>query len=129
MELVAARAESGIDTGQVGDPLAHSLDDGLDRARPHRFTTGSESAVSHAIGKEVADLEFAAESSVAVEVTEGAGDVEPLAPGLPSQESVGLGSASFRGVGCVPGVESSEEINEDCISGRRWSRVQGRGCG
>ena len=129
MELVAVRLESGIDTVQVGDPLAHSLGDGLDCARSYRFTTGAKALVAHAIGEEVADLELASVWRVAIDVIENAGDVESLAPGLPAEECVGLGGPSLMGVGIVPFVESSEEISEDCISGCRWSSVQGRGCG
>ena len=121
--------ESGIDMGQVGDPLAHRLEDGLDCARSHRLTTGSKASVSHAVGKEVAHLEFAACRVATVEVIEGAGDGELVAPGSPSLEGVGLGGANFRGVGRVPFVESSAEISEDCISERRGNSVQGSGCG
>ena len=115
--------------GQVGDPLAHCLEDGLDCARSHRFTTGSKSSVAHAVGQEVADLEFAAIRVVTVEVTEGAGDRELVTPGTPSLEGFGLGCANLRGVGLFPFVENSAEISEDCISERRVNSVQGSGCG
>lgn len=121
---------AGIWLTQFGYPLAHRQQGVRDCISSDRLTTfafGSpfpSLAVAEAKDHEVGELVFFAR-----DVVEARTDAKGAAEACPQPKDGVAGVDGLLGVGGGGDFESSPEIRVEAVSGRSWSRCQGRGCG
>jgi len=116
--------EAWIRDTQVGDPLAHCLKGGTNRAIAYRSVLLASLSVAEAEDKEVGNFPF-----LSMDVTEGRGMSEVLAEAGPDAEDLGLGLDAFGSLGNRGVLESNAEFSIELISSGRVSIFQGSGCG
>lgn len=124
MRFVGSGEKSRIWFTQVGDPLAHRLEGGTNRARSDRLVLLASKFVSVGEDEEVAYFGLLVRQS-----GEGSGVAVLLAEGLPDAEDLGLSLDSFDGFGSSGELQRSAEISLELISVGRCSSFQGVGCG
>jgi len=110
---------------QVGDPLAHRVECGLNCASAQREAGGGGTvSVSMGVGEDDRELVV-----VQLDRTEGWVQLEFVAELATICKDDVAGPIGFVGDGAVGGVESKAEVTDESISGRRWQSCQGRGKG
>ena len=125
MEPVSVRALlAGIESTQVGDPLAHGQERFLDCISPDRVIGLSVASVAEGEDEEASQLSF-----VVRDITEGRLAAKVAAEAGPVVEDGVLGTSGLGRGSCGGALQRSAKISLEETSLGSCSSVQGHDCG